>query len=132
MAPPAMIPSTVTQSRSQGQSSQTHVVVATEAPHTQTTVTIRRDVPTDPTDNRPAASSSHGPEADQADQAARPPQSPHAVRWSNDVVDNEHMNKKKSKKCCIYHKPRTFGDWSDTDSDDDHGGPCDHGCHHDT
>ncbi|KAA6417434.1 MAG: phosphatase inhibitor [Trebouxia sp. A1-2] len=25
-----------------------------------------------------------------------------AVRWSEEVVDNESMNKKKSKKCCIF------------------------------
>ncbi|KAL3138780.1 hypothetical protein ABBQ32_005623 [Trebouxia sp. C0010 RCD-2024] len=40
-----------------------------------------------------------------------------AVRWSEDVVDNEFMNKKKSKKCCIFHKQKSFGDWSDDDSD---------------
>eukprot|EP00891_Asterochloris_glomerata_P001570 jgi/Astpho2/1570/Aster-x0480 len=27
------------------------------------------------------------------------------------------MNKKKSKKCCIFHKQRPFGEWSDDDSD---------------
>ncbi|DBA71975.1 hypothetical protein WJX79_008774 [Trebouxia sp. C0005] len=42
-----------------------------------------------------------------------------AVRWSEEVVDNESMNKKKSKKCCIFHKQKSFGDWSDTDSDDE-------------
>lgn len=42
-----------------------------------------------------------------------------AVRWSEDVVDNEFMNKKKSKKCCIFHKQKSFGDWSDDDSDDE-------------
>lgn len=25
------------------------------------------------------------------------------VRWKQDVIDNEHMNKKKTKICCIYH-----------------------------
>lgn len=48
------------------------------------------------------------------------------VTWSDDVVDNENMGKKKSKKCCIYHKPRTFGEWSDSE-DSDH--ECDH-CSH--
>merc|ERR1712087_711898 len=28
------------------------------------------------------------------------------VRWTEDTVDNEHMNKKSSKKCCIFHKPK--------------------------
>lgn len=32
------------------------------------------------------------------------------VRWTDDTVDNEHMNKKKTKICCIYHPP----------DDDDH------------
>ena len=63
------------------------------------------------------------------------------MRWSEDVVDNEFMNKKKSKselpsccfslawttyqpnfdprvECCIFHKQKSFGDWSDDDSDD--------------
>lgn len=39
------------------------------------------------------------------------------VRWAEDVVDNEFMNKKSSKKCCIFHKQRPFGEWSDDDSD---------------
>jgi hypothetical protein len=28
------------------------------------------------------------------------------VTWDEKVIDNEHMNKKKSKICCIYHRPR--------------------------
>lgn len=28
------------------------------------------------------------------------------VTWDENVIDNEHMNKKKSKICCIYHRPR--------------------------
>ena len=46
------------------------------------------------------------------------------VSWATDTVDNEHMNKKKSKCCCIYVKPKKFGE-SDTESsegDDD----CEH------
>ncbi|BDA48383.1 probable type 1 phosphatases regulator YPI1 [Coccomyxa sp. Obi] len=43
-----------------------------------------------------------------------------AVKWSEDVVDNEFLNKKSSKKCCIFHKQRPFGEWSD----DEDGGPC--------
>lgn len=26
-----------------------------------------------------------------------------SVKWSTDTVDNEHLNRKKSKVCCIYH-----------------------------
>jgi protein phosphatase 1 regulatory subunit 11 len=39
-----------------------------------------------------------------------------AVRWTDDVIDNEHMNKKKSKICCIFHKTREFGE-SSSESD---------------
>ncbi|KAK9764667.1 Type 1 phosphatases regulator ypi1 [Basidiobolus ranarum] len=45
------------------------------------------------------------------------------VRWDDNVVDNEGLGKKKSKICCIYSKPRAFGesdsDESDTDSETD-------------
>lgn len=36
------------------------------------------------------------------------------VRWTEDVVDNEHMDKKKSKICCIFHPQREFGESSDS------------------
>lgn len=41
------------------------------------------------------------------------------MQWAEGVVDNEFLGKKKSKKCCIFHKQRAFGDWSDSDSDDE-------------
>ncbi len=34
------------------------------------------------------------------------------VQWAPDTVDNENAGKKSSKKCCIYHKPRAFGESS--------------------
>ncbi len=41
------------------------------------------------------------------------------------VVDNEGMGRKSSKRCCIFHKPRAFGesstDTSDYDSDNENG-----------
>lgn len=40
-----------------------------------------------------------------------------AVKWDNSAVDNEHMNKKSSKVCCIYHKPKEFGE-SDSEDED--------------
>lgn len=40
------------------------------------------------------------------------------MRWAEDVVDNEFMNKKKSKKCCIFHRQRQFGEWSDDEDSD--------------
>lgn len=53
------------------------------------------------------------------------------IRWAENVVNNEGMGKKKSKICCIYHKPREVGESSsessdsssdsDSDSDNDDG-----------
>ncbi|XP_058058454.1 E3 ubiquitin-protein ligase PPP1R11 [Anopheles bellator] len=49
------------------------------------------------------------------------PRSDKKVQWTNGTVDNEHMNKKKSKCCCIYEKPRAFGE-SSSESEDE----CEH------
>ncbi|CUS49623.1 LAQU0S24e00562g1_1 [Lachancea quebecensis] len=43
------------------------------------------------------------------------------VRWKEDVVDNEHMNKKKSKVCCIFHPQQDFEDMGEEEC-----GHCDH------
>ncbi|KAF9950257.1 Type 1 phosphatases regulator ypi1 [Mortierella alpina] len=46
------------------------------------------------------------------------------VQWDDDVVDNEHMNKKKSKICCIFKKQKEFGESSDeSSSESDSSGP---------
>lgn len=61
------------------------------------------------------------------------------VRWSADTHDNEHENKRSSKSCCIYHRPRRFDesgtessvDPSDDDDDDSSssdGGPAREDC----
>ncbi|KAK9868554.1 hypothetical protein WJX84_006503 [Apatococcus fuscideae] len=48
------------------------------------------------------------------------PRNRKAVKWADDVVDNEEMNKKKSKRCCIFHARPKPGQWDDDlDSDDD-------------
>ncbi|KAF8548360.1 hypothetical protein OG21DRAFT_1449239 [Imleria badia] len=56
------------------------------------------------------------------------------VAWGADVVDNEGCGKKKSKICCIYHKPRRFDESSSesesasaSDSESDEGGGWRHG-----
>ncbi|XP_035914782.1 E3 ubiquitin-protein ligase PPP1R11 [Anopheles stephensi] len=49
------------------------------------------------------------------------PRNSKKVQWTNGTVDNEHMNKKKSKCCCIYVKPRAFGE-SSSESEDE----CEH------
>ncbi|KAL1542835.1 protein phosphatase 1 regulatory subunit INH3-like [Salvia divinorum] len=46
------------------------------------------------------------------------------VSWKEGTVDNEFMNKKSSKKCCIFHKEKPF----DEDGSDDE---CDHNHDHD-
>ncbi|XP_036139403.1 E3 ubiquitin-protein ligase PPP1R11 [Monomorium pharaonis] len=56
----------------------------------------------------------------------RKPKSNKKVQWTQGTVDNENLNKKKSKCCCIYEKPKTFGESSSEDSDDE----CEH-CHGD-
>ncbi|KAH8112743.1 phosphatase inhibitor-domain-containing protein [Phellopilus nigrolimitatus] len=60
------------------------------------------------------------------------PRSRPRVAWTEDVVDNEGMGKKKSKICCIYHKPRRFdessSESSDSDADSDSGAGSDSSC----
>ncbi|XP_033169771.1 E3 ubiquitin-protein ligase PPP1R11-like [Drosophila mauritiana] len=34
------------------------------------------------------------------------------------VIDNEHMNRRKSKCCCIYRKPHAFGESSSSTDDE--------------
>ncbi|CAH0557167.1 unnamed protein product [Brassicogethes aeneus] len=55
----------------------------------------------------------------------RKPRTDRKVQWSNETIDNEHLNRKKSKCCCIYDKPKKFGESSSSESSEDE---CDH-CH---
>ncbi|XP_028403022.1 E3 ubiquitin-protein ligase PPP1R11-like [Dendronephthya gigantea] len=43
------------------------------------------------------------------------------VQWKADTVDNEFMGKKSSKCCCIYEKPRLFGESSSESESDGEG-----------
>ncbi|CAH1964539.1 unnamed protein product [Acanthoscelides obtectus] len=52
----------------------------------------------------------------------RKPKTDRKVKWTTGTVDNENMNKKKSKCCCIYEKPSNFGESSSDDSDEE----CEH------
>jgi len=52
------------------------------------------------------------------------------VRWDETVVDNEGMGRKSSKRCCIFHKPRAFGESSTDTSDYDSDGKYGSGHHH--
>lgn len=47
----------------------------------------------------------------------RPPD-PRHVAWQPGTVDNEHMGKKKSKCCCVYRKPKKFGESSSDEEDE--------------
>lgn len=40
------------------------------------------------------------------------------VSWDAHTVDNENLNKKKSKCCCIYTKPKKFGDPDESEESD--------------
>ena len=39
---------------------------------------------------------------------AEVPEKATAVKWTDDTIDNEHLGRKTSKRCCIYHKVRKF------------------------
>jgi len=38
--------------------------------------------------------------------------------WDENVINNEGLGRKSSKRCCIFHKKKEFGE-SDTESDSD-------------
>ncbi|XP_041931986.1 E3 ubiquitin-protein ligase PPP1R11 [Alosa pseudoharengus] len=44
------------------------------------------------------------------------------VEWSSDTVDNEHLGRRSSKCCCIYEKPRQFGESSTESEGEDEDG----------
>ncbi|KAF8525876.1 phosphatase inhibitor-domain-containing protein [Hysterangium stoloniferum] len=50
------------------------------------------------------------------------PRSRPRVAWDERVVDNENCGRKKSKICCIYHKPKPFDESSDESSSDSEAG----------
>ncbi|KAI0760973.1 phosphatase inhibitor-domain-containing protein [Trametes elegans] len=47
------------------------------------------------------------------------PRNRQRVVWREDVVDNEGAGKKKTKICCIYHKPKRFDESSSSDDSSD-------------
>lgn len=52
--------------------------------------------------------------------AKNPTRSSRRVSWTSDTVDNELMNKKKSKCCCIFQKTKNWNESSSEDENDDH------------
>mmetsp|Transcript_15360 Transcript_15360/g.23123 ORF Transcript_15360/g.23123 Transcript_15360/m.23123 type:complete len:106 (-) Transcript_15360:112-429(-) len=41
------------------------------------------------------------------------------VTWDEEVVNNEHLGRKSSKRCCIFHKQKRFGESDSDESDSD-------------
>ncbi|EDW02879.1 uncharacterized protein ZK945.8 [Drosophila grimshawi] len=46
------------------------------------------------------------------------PRDKRRVVFQDGIIDNEHMNRMKSKCCCIYKKPLAFGESSSEDDDE--------------
>lgn len=69
---------------------------------------------------RPVLQLRAGENLNPQEERSRPPRP--SVRWESDVVDNENMNKKKTKICCIFHPQREFDD-EEEGCHSDHGGP---------
>lgn len=60
----------------------------------------------------------------------RPTNTGPRVRWSEGTVDNEYMNKKKSKCCCIYTKPHNPNSNEDKATEVDEYDNCQHCRYH--
>src|ERR1700722_19577732 len=48
------------------------------------------------------------------------------VRWTEETIDNEHLNKKKSKCCCIYTKPHNPQSVPDETTENNEFDNCEH------
>ncbi|KDR15185.1 Protein phosphatase 1 regulatory subunit 11 [Zootermopsis nevadensis] len=48
----------------------------------------------------------------------RKPEPKKKVQWQSGTVDNEHLNKKKSKCCCQYEKPHAFDESSSSSEEE--------------
>ncbi|KDN47365.1 hypothetical protein K437DRAFT_246103 [Tilletiaria anomala UBC 951] len=90
--------------------------------HGSRTMTIN-ETPTSEQENDNGEGSSQGPTVGRlilrgaGGEAGRiRPRSGRRVVWTEGTIDNEGMGKKKSKLCCIYHKPRAFDESSSSDS----------------
>uniref|UniRef100_A0AAJ7UL29 E3 ubiquitin-protein ligase PPP1R11 n=1 Tax=Petromyzon marinus TaxID=7757 RepID=A0AAJ7UL29_PETMA len=52
------------------------------------------------------------------------PRAERRVVWTSDTIDNEHLGRRSSKCCCVYQKPRDFGESSSDSETDEGGGSC--------
>ena len=60
----------------------------------------------------------------------RPTETGPRVRWTEETIDNEYMNKKKSKCCCIYTKPHDPQSNDDKSTEVDEYDNCQHCRYH--
>lgn len=42
-----------------------------------------------------------------------------SVKWTEDTINNENLGRRSSKRCCIFHKQRAFGESDSDESDSD-------------
>ncbi|QRW17711.1 Type 1 phosphatases regulator YPI1 [Rhizoctonia solani] len=82
------------------------------------TITVRDSQPI-PEGNNPGGEAPNGILRLRGGPRSRP-----RVMWDADVIDNEGCGKKKSKICCIYHKPRRFDESSSESSGDESDSSC--------
>lgn len=43
------------------------------------------------------------------------------ISWTQDTIDNEHLGRRSSKRCCIFHKVKRFGESDSDETDEDEG-----------
>lgn len=104
---PAAEATTLVQSSPSGGGAST-TALSTRPPASATTMTITETSTT-------ATATTHGEqEVLRLTLAAR-----QSVHWDENVQDNEGMGRKSSKRCCIFHKQREFGESSTDSSGDD-------------
>ncbi|KIR55598.1 hypothetical protein I315_01471 [Cryptococcus gattii Ru294] len=83
--------------------------LAQRSPPTRTSTATLTQTQTTPTDTPPQT----------VLQLRAGPSTERRVVWTEETVDNEGLGKKKSKICCIYHKPRAFDESSSDESSSD-------------
>ncbi|GAA5865623.1 hypothetical protein JCM1840_001463 [Sporobolomyces johnsonii] len=98
---------------------------ATPASHSSRTLTINSTPTADPADptassdpSQPVAGPSDPDQVGVLRLRGRGPQG-QRVQWTGETVDNEMLGRKKSKICCIYHKPKPFDESSDESDESD-------------
>ncbi|CAX45689.1 protein phosphatase inhibitor, putative [Candida dubliniensis CD36] len=69
----------------------------------------------------PSSSNQQPPQQEQQQETTSTNKKKPRVRWTEGTVDNEHMNKKKTKICCIFHPQRSFDEEVE---DDNHNHSC--------